>query len=265
VAVSLAGLVLGPGGLAGANLPAATGVASSTAGVLVPGFLAHDVFNLLVALPVLLVTIWLARRGNFVALLLWPGGLFYLLYTYALYLVGTPFSALFLPYVALVVLSGCGVICLLVGIDSENVRQQLQSSVPARSIGGLLVGLGLLTLAQDAIGAVSTALAGSGPVDPLARHVWTVDLTLEVPAMVVGGVLLWRRKALGYLAGAGLLFQFGITPVALAIISAVQPVVDVATVSGLLLFATISFVPLLFFAQGVRRIDGRGLLGAARR
>jgi hypothetical protein len=43
-------------------------------------------------------------------------------------------SGLFLPYVALVVLSGLGIIDILVRVDGENVRQQLQGSVPARSI-----------------------------------------------------------------------------------------------------------------------------------
>lgn len=67
-----------------------------------PGFLAHDGFNLVVGLPILLGSLWLARRGSLIGLLLWPGALFYVLYTYALYVVGAPFSALFLPYVALV-------------------------------------------------------------------------------------------------------------------------------------------------------------------
>src|SRR5689334_16130040 len=77
--VSLAGLVLGRQGLYGLDVKAADGIFTSTAGIVIPGFRAHDLFNLAVALPVLLASVWLARRGSLVGLLLWPGALFYVL------------------------------------------------------------------------------------------------------------------------------------------------------------------------------------------
>ena len=84
----------------------ALGPTTSTAGILVPGFLGHDAFNLVVGVPILLGGVWFARRGSLLAMLLWPGGLFYLLYTYAIYLIGAPFSGLFLLYALLVALCG---------------------------------------------------------------------------------------------------------------------------------------------------------------
>lgn len=259
--VSAAGLVFGSAGLYGVDSKGAAGVTPSTVGVLVPGFLAHDAFNLIVGLPILLGSLWLARRGSLIGLLLWPGALFYVLYTYAQYLVGAPFSALFLPYVALVALSAYTTIGLVASVDGDAVRQRLAGVVSARTVGGILVGLAFLTLAQDAGGAVATALAGGAPIDPRARHVWTVDLAVEVPAVLAGGVLLWRRQPLGYVAGAGLLLQFGLTPVALAAILALQPLqpllagspIDAATIAGLLIFGAVSFVPLAFFVRGAGR------------
>jgi hypothetical protein len=78
---------------------------------------------------------------------------------------------------------------------------------------------------------------------------------LEVPAVLVGGVLLKRRHPLGYVAGAGLLLQFGLTPTGLAAILALQPVVTGAplaagTIIGLLVFSIVCFVPLVFFVRG---------------
>ncbi len=255
--VSAAGLLLGPAGLYGADPKVAAGVTPSTAGVLVPGFLAHDGFNLLVPLPALLAAMWLARRGSLLGLLLWPGVLFYMLYTYAIYLLGAPFSGLFLPYVALVALSAYTTIGLVASIDGEAVRQRLGRAIPARAIGGLLVGLAFLTTAQDAGGAVLAALGGA-PSDPLARHVWIVDLAVEVPAVLGGGVLLWRREGLGYVAGAGLLLQFGMTPTGLAAIMALQPFLtaspaDWGTVAGLLAFSAVCFAPLALFVRSASR------------
>jgi hypothetical protein len=257
--VSAAGLALGSAGLYGVDPKAAAGIAASAAGVLVPGFRAHDGFNLAVALPVLLATAGLARRGSLAGLLLWPGALFYVLYTYSLYLVGVPFGPLFLIYVLLVVLSAYTTIGLVASVDGEAVRSRLAGAVPARAVGGVLVTLALLTLGQDAAGAAVAALAGARAVDPVARQVWTVDLAVEVPAVLLGGVLLWRRAALGYVAGAGLLLQFGLTPVALAAIMGLQPwltagPIDGGTIAGVLVFAAVPFASLAFF---VRAAGGR--------
>jgi hypothetical protein len=203
VVVSVVGLRRGSDGLYGVDPRATAGVIASTAGVLVPGFQAHDAFNLFVALPILLGTMLLAHRGSRMGLLVWPGALFYLLYTYALYLIGAPFSLLFVPYATLVALSAFTTIALVASIDGDAVQQQLAGAVPTRLVGGLLIVPGTLTLAQDAGGAIATALGGGIAADPVARHVWTVDLALEVPAVLLGGVLLWRQHTLGYVVGPG--------------------------------------------------------------
>src|SRR6266545_5600548 len=76
---SVAGLVFGSAGLYGVE-PRLVQVSRG-----------GDAANLVVGLPILLGSLWLARRGSLIGLLLWPGALFYMLYTYALYLVGAPF------------------------------------------------------------------------------------------------------------------------------------------------------------------------------
>jgi hypothetical protein len=251
--VSAAGVASGRTGLYESDLTHASGVATSTAGILIPGLFAHDLFNLAVALPLLLATLWAARRGSTVGLLLWPGTLFYVLYTYTQYLLGAPFGPLFLAHILLVVLSAYAAIALLASIDADSMQRRLAGAVPARTAGGILVALALLTIGQDAGGALATVLAG-GIVEPLARSVWTADLALEVPAVLAGGILLWQRRPLGYAVGAGLLLQFGLTPIALAAIMVLQPwltgaPVDARTIAGVLVFAAVPFAPLAFFVR----------------
>ena len=252
--VSAAGVASGRTGLYGSDPTHASSLATSTAGILIPGFFAHDLFNLVVALPLLLAMLWAARRGSLVGLLLWPGALFYVLYTYTQYLLGAPFGPLFLAHILLVVLSAYATIALLASIDGDGMRRSLGGGVPARTAGGILVALALLTIGQDAGGALATVLAGGGAVEPLARSVWTADLAVEVPAVLAGGVLLWQRRPLGYAVGAGLLLQFGLTPIALAAIMALQPwltgaPVDAGTIAGVLVFAAVPFAPLAFFIR----------------
>jgi hypothetical protein len=257
VIVSVVDLMQGASGHFGVDPKAAAALTPSIAGILVPGFLAHDLFNLAIGLPILLASLWLARRGALIGLLLWPGALFYVLYTYTSYLISAPFSVLFLLYVALVTLSAHTIIGILVSVDYNVVRQRYSGIVPARTVGGILVGLAFLTIAQDASGAIVTALTATVPIVPMARHVWITDLVVVVPAMVLGGILLWRRKALGYVVSPGLLLQFGVTPLILAGILALQPFLtasqlEVSTIIGLLVFSAVSFAPLVFFMRGVR-------------
>jgi hypothetical protein len=254
VVMSAAGLAWGSTRLYGIDPNQALGVSASTAGVLVPGFLAQDIFNLVLLLPILLGSMWLARRGSLIGLLLWPGALFYVLYTYLHYLIGAPFSVLFLGYAAVVASSAYTTIGLVASIDGDKVRQRLAAGVPPRIVGGILVGLALLTIGQDGGGVVATAFATGARIEPPARGVWTADLTLAVPAMLVVGGLLWRRAALGYVAGAGLLLSFGMTSVVIAAVLGLQPLltgapIDGGTVIGLLIFGAVSLTPLLLYAR----------------
>jgi hypothetical protein len=175
-------------------------------------FLPNDALNLVVGLPILLGSMWLARRGKLIGLLCWPGALFYVLYVYVLYLIGMPFNALFLPYLLLVPLSAYTIIGIVASIDGEAVRQRLTGVVPAKIAGGVLGGLAILLIVRQ-IAIVVATLTNQTTVDTLERMLWIADVTVGCPALLAGGVLLWRREPLGYVAGAGLLLQYGVLAV----------------------------------------------------
>ena len=67
-----------------------------------------------------------------------------------------------------------------------------------------------------------SALINQTPVHEaeLAPHVSDVMIA---PALVIGGVLLWRREALGYVVGLGLLFQTSMLFVGLILVLILQP------------------------------------------
>lgn len=254
--LSVAGLLLGPTGLYGVDAKIAAGVATGPAGVLVPGFVAQDAVNLAAGLPILLGSLWLTRKGSLVGLLLLPGVLFNVLYVYIHYVVGAPLSVLLLAYVALTALSALTLSVLVARIDRDRVRHQLLGRVPARTIGGLLIGLASVTAAQDAGGAFETVVAGSLHVSG-AQRVWIADLAIVVPTMLVAGVLLWRRATLGYLVAPGLLLSFCVFSAELAVMLALQPQlsgspIDVGTIAGLLVFAAAALIPLAFVVRAAR-------------
>lgn len=216
-------------------------------------FVSNDVVNLSIGLPLLLASLALARRGRLMGLLFWPGALFYITYNYLAYAVAMPFGWLTLLYLALVALSVYGIIRLVTGIDGAAVQQRLAGKVPERFAGGVLVGLGALFFLR-AVGQIASALSGGQPLSGPELGVLVADL-LTTPVWVVGGVQLWRRRALGYVSGAGLLFQASMLFVGLLVFFILQPFLtaapfpmeDFVVIFGM---GLVCFIPFGLFVRG---------------
>ena len=186
---------------------------------LILAFVPVDIFHLAIGLPILLGSMWLARRGRLAGLLCWPGALLYVLYSYVMNLLGVPFGVLFLPYILLVVLSVYSIVVIVSRIDGRAVRGRLSGTAPARAAGGVLVGLTALFVVLAVSGIVGASLRRT-PVGVLQATLWIGDLTTIAPLGLIGGVLLLQRRELGYVAGAGVLLTytmlfFGLIPVML--------------------------------------------------
>jgi hypothetical protein len=192
-----------------------------------------------------------ARQADRAALL---AALFFVLYNYIVYVFAMPLSLAFLAHLALVMLSVYTLIGLLTSIDGKGVQQQLTGAVPERLAGGVLAGLGLLFFLL-VIGAIVQALISQTALaeTELALHVADFLIT---PAWVVCGVLLWQRKAFGYVAGLGLLFQASMLFIGLIIVLLLQPFLTAAPfnlVDVVVVFAMglICFIPFALFIRGV--------------
>jgi hypothetical protein len=165
--------------------------------------LAGPVVNLLLAYPALLVLAWLAGRGSLRAYLAWLGVLAYGAYSYLLYAGFVHFSGWFLVYVAVLGLSVYALVGGLAVLRVDRVGAAFSARAPTRTAGGLLVAFGVLFAVLWMAEIVPAALAGA----PLAsaaeaglptNPVYLLDLAIFLPAMIVAGVLLWRRRPLGY-------------------------------------------------------------------
>jgi hypothetical protein len=221
---------------------------------LLQAFVSNDIINLVIGVPILLGSMWLARRGKLVGLLFWPGALLYVFYNYVVYVFGMPLNVVFPLYATLVVLSVYTMIGLVVSIDGEAVRHRLAGTVPVRLGGGVLAGLGVLFLVR-AIAVMVSALISQTPVTETELALLLADF-IVAPAAVIGGVLLWRREALGYVAAMGLLFQFSMLFIGLIVVLLLQPLLTAAPfvltdVIVVLIMGMICFVPFALFVRGV--------------
>jgi len=212
-------------------------------------FVPNDVVNLFIGLPILPGSMWLARRGRLIGLLCWPG---------ALCAVQLPRLCLCHAtqrvHLSLVTLSGYTIIGLVASIDGKAVQQWLVSAVPERLAGGALAGLGLLFFLR-VIGIIVSALTSQTPIAETELALHTSDF-LITPAWVIGGVLLWRRKELGYVTGLGLLFQASMLFIGLMIFLLLQPFLTtapfvLADVVVIFALGLICFIPFALFVRGV--------------
>jgi hypothetical protein len=210
---------------------------------------ANDLFNLVVGLPLLLISMWLARRGKLIGLLLWPGALFYVLYVYVAYVIGVPLGALFLLHLLLATMSGYSLIGLVASIDGDRVRQKLEGTVPARTSAVILLALGALILLRE-IALVFSAVTSQSSVEPQELAQWIDDFAVALPVLFGVGVELWRRRALGYLGGAGLLLAYGVLSLSLIPTMVLASTVDVGGIVVVAIMAALCFVPFAFFVRG---------------
>jgi hypothetical protein len=202
-------------------------------GLVVPGFYrdaptwvsqarGQDLVTLLVGVPLLVVGLIGARRGSVRCLLVWLGAVGYMAYAYATYAFATHFNPLFLVYVLNFGFSVYALLFGLIRLDLGRLRSAFSPHAPTRLVAAALVGMGLITallwFGQD----IPALLAGGVPSDVteaglLTNPIHVLDLALVLPAAVLTGVLLARRRPWGFVLGAYFLVKF--TTLGLAIMS----------------------------------------------
>jgi hypothetical protein len=221
---------------------------------LTKNFFPNDVINLVVGLPILLGSMWFARRGKLLGLLLWPGALLYFIYNYIAYVVGIPVGFITLTYLLIVLLSAYLVFDLLKNIDREFIQKQLAGAVSEKVAGWVLVVFGILFIFR-AVGMIAQAFVAQTPLPPSELGVLIADLVLSA-LLILGGVWLLRRKPLGYVSGLGLLFAASMLFIGLIIFLLLQPIlthVPFALLDVVVVFimGLVCFIPFAFFLRGV--------------
>lgn len=161
----------------------------------------NDLITLVVGLPLLAVSAWLAFRRSLRGQLLLSGTLGFFLYTYLSMSTLTAYNALFLVYVAAFTLSLYAFILSLLAIDLKTLPEHFSPRLPRGWIAGTLFAVGgFLGLAW--LGRIlPPLLQGETPAleNTTTLVIQTLDLSLIVPLAVLAGVLLLRRSAWGYL------------------------------------------------------------------
>ncbi|HEX7713527.1 MAG TPA: hypothetical protein VF531_05865, partial [Bacillota bacterium] len=175
--------------------------------------IAQDVVTLIVGIPLLILGLYLSGKGSLKGKLLLTGTLGYFLYTYTSYSFLAMYNPFFLIYVILMSASFFAFTLAMLSFDVGKLSADFGPKLPVKFIGGFSIFLGVI-IALMWLGRIQPSLVSGVP--PLGLEHYTtliiqaLDLGFIVPAALVAGVLVIRRKPFGYLLASVIIIK-GIT------------------------------------------------------
>jgi len=165
-----------------------------------------------VGLPLLIISAVLAFRGSMRGKLLMTGTLGFFLYTYMSMASLASYNAWFLVYVVIFALSLYAFILSLMSFDLAALPKAFSQKLPHGWIAGLMFLVGGFLLFAWLGRIVPPLLQNETPAleNTTTLIIQFMDLALIVPMAFLGGILLLRREAWGYLLSSIMLTK-GIT------------------------------------------------------
>jgi hypothetical protein len=192
--------------------------AVSAAGVFIDGlyhdgawareaFRGADFVTLVLAAPVSIVALVRSRRGSLPAQAVWVGMLAYSIYNFMYASFGPAFNDVFLLHILLIPLSILALVCALAGLDLASIAERLDAGRAAMVVGVSLIAIGAIQGGLWIFVLIRYVVTGQVLHDiPVAgQHlVFAIDLSLLVPSLLIAGILLLRRSAMGVVWAAAM-------------------------------------------------------------
>jgi hypothetical protein len=172
--------------------------------------IAQDYVTLFLGVPLLILSLYLSKKGLLKGHLLLTGTLGYFLYTYASYSFLSMYNSLFLLYVFLMSASFFAFTLAIMSFDVVKLPQSFNEKLPVNLIGGFLL-FASFVFGLMWLGKIVQPLINHTPVIGIDHYttlvIQAMDLGFVVPAGIVSGVLLIKRKPFGYLLGSVIIIK----------------------------------------------------------
>lgn len=170
----------------------------------------QDIVTLFLGVPLLLVSLHLARKGSLKGKLLLAGTLGYFLYAYVSYSFLSMYNSFFLIYVLLMSLSFFAFTMTMMSFDHQNMKSYFSSKLPVKFVGGFLIFVaavvGLMWIGKI----IPPLIRGAFPLE-LEHYntlvIQALDLGFVVPTAILSGILLIKRSSFGYLLSSVIIIK----------------------------------------------------------
>ncbi len=176
----------------------------------------NDLITLVLAVPILLISVYYTLKGSLKAQLIWIGSIWYLLYNYVFYLYGAQFNNFFLLYVLLFSLSVYSLITTLFTININLVKESIKEGSPYRAISGFLFFFAFALGAPWVAMVIGFIISGETPPFEMTI-VFATDLSFLVSVLIFSAILLWKKNIWGFILAALIMFKGLLYPMVLII------------------------------------------------
>lgn len=172
--------------------------------------IAQDVVTLFLGIPLLLFSLYLARKGLLKGRLLLTGTLGYFLYTYVSYSFLSMYNSFFLIYVFLMSASLFAFILAMMSFDIPTLPQYFNEKLPVTFIGSFLLVVSFVFSIMW-LGKIVPSIMKDTPPVGLEHYttlvIQAMDLGFVIPASILAGIWLMKRRPLGFLLASVMIIK----------------------------------------------------------
>jgi hypothetical protein len=217
------------------------------------GYRVSDAFTLIAGIPLLLISLWLYRRGSIRGKILLTGTLLFFFYNFGSLAVGAAYNNLLLIYILLTMATCLGSISLLMSFDPLTFPMLFSERVPRRGISNFFIISGAALFCIWLFLSIVPALLAGGVPPELASYTTVITFVLDMgiiaPMLVATGILFRRRESLGYVLSSVLLVFIDALGTSLLAMGIGQQIAGLMNIGQFIGFV-VSFAILTLFSLG---------------
>lgn len=225
----------------------------------------QDYITLFLGIPLLLAGLIAARRGSLRGRYFLAGVLGYFLVTYLFYLVMGMYNPLFLLYVFLLGTSFFAFSLTMLGIDVKTLPSRFSAKTPTTLCGGFLI-FNTIAIALLWLSVVLPPLLDGSIYPREVQHYTTLivqglDLGLLLPLCFVTGILLIKKRPMGFLLAPVYLVFLSLLMTALVAKIVAMGLVGAAIIPAVFIIPAITLISIICATLMFRGLSGETSAG----
>lgn len=208
----------------------------------------QDIFDLFIVTPLLLLSLISLLKKSRIALYLFSGTIFYILYSFFIYCFGVHFNHLFLLYCMILGSSFYLFILATSRLKALHVQEGFDHKIPTRTLGIYLIiiaSMFYMLWLKDILPAIIHYSVPKSVSDYqlLVNPVHVLDIALVLPGLIITGVSLIRKRPTGLILTPIFLIFFillAIALVAMVIMSKVKGISEDLSIAVIFMILALS-------------------------
>ena len=227
-----------------------------------PQGIAQDYITLFAGIPLLIISVVLARRDSLRGSYLLSGTLAYFFVTYLFYTVMGMYNKMFLVYVVLMSCSFYGLILMFLSFDKDNLYKHFKSAVPFKWAGRFLI-FNAIAIALLWLNIIVPPLLDGTIIPVEVEHYTTLivqglDLGILLPAAFISGILCISKNAYGYLLAPIYLIFLSLLMTALSAKVVAMFTLGYNVIPAIFIIPAFNLVAIIFTIAILQNIDELG-------